>query len=78
MSVPTVPAGWPPVPGLEKEEPRLWLEEDIPQDDTGAERQERAPNAAASQRGGTGTQGEPSRERAGEQPPGEADAQRTA
>ena len=76
MSVPTVPAGWPPSPGLDKEEPRLWLEDDIPQDDTGAEREQRAPDAAS--RSGTGTQGGPSREPTGEQPPGEADAQRTA
>ena len=75
MSVPTVPAGWPPSPGLDKEEPRLWLEDDIPQDDTGAEREERAPNAAASRSGTTGASGE---RPGGEQPPGEADAQRTA
>ena len=73
MSVPTVPAGWPPVPGLDKEEPRLWLEDDIPQDDTVAEREARA-SGVSQQRSGT-----PSAQRGSsrEQPPAEADAQRT-
>ena len=72
MSVPTVPAGWPPVPGLDKEEPRLWLEDDIPTDDTGAPPEEPDAQHAASA-------AEPSRERSvrGEAPPGETDAQRT-
>lgn len=77
MSVPTVPAGWPPVPGLDKEEPRLWLEDDIPTDDTGAPPEESG--AAALEAQHTGSTGEPSRERpaGGAAPPGETDAQRT-
>jgi hypothetical protein len=35
MTHPTVPAGWPPPPGLDKEEPELGSEDDIPSDDTG-------------------------------------------
>ena len=77
MSVPTVPAGWPPVPGLDKEEPRLWQEDDIPTDDTGTEREERRTGAPAAR--DAGSTGEPSRERpaGGAAPPGDADAQRT-
>lgn len=77
MSVPTIAAGWPPSPGLDKEEPRLWLEDDIPQDDTGAEPDEGVPGAAGAQ--ASARTGEPARERpgGGEAAPGEANAQRT-
>lgn len=80
MSVPTVPAGWPPAPGLDREEPQLWLEDDIPLDDTGQSSDAVAGQAAgpqASERGQAESAPEPPRERAagGEV---DADAQRTA
>jgi hypothetical protein len=40
MSYPLPPDGLtPPTPGLEREEPELWMEDDIPSDDDPAERE---------------------------------------
>ena len=45
----SVPAGiTPPAPGLEKEEPTFWIEDDIPSDDGYAEAGDEAPSRSDS------------------------------